>query len=81
MTFTHNSTGAPHVHQPDDRLRRPDRAQARAPGLDCHCRVLSLEHVPRAIVSRDTLGLVKLVAEPRAAASSVRTSSATAPAT
>ncbi len=38
-------------------------AQAHVQGIDCDCRVLSLEHVPRAIVSRHTLGLVKLVAE------------------
>ena len=38
-------------------------AQAQAQGLDCDCRVLALEHVPRAIVSRNTRGLVKLVAE------------------
>jgi len=38
-------------------------AQAHEQGLDCECRVLPLEHVPRAIVSRNMLGLVKLVAE------------------
>jgi mercuric reductase len=38
-------------------------AQAHELGIDCECRVLDLEHVPRAIVSRNTLGLVKLVAE------------------
>ncbi|MDP8967745.1 MAG: mercury(II) reductase, partial [Actinomycetota bacterium] len=38
-------------------------AQAQEQGLDCESRVLSLEHVPRAIVSRNTLGLVKIVAE------------------
>lgn len=38
-------------------------AQAHERGIDCECRVLDLEHVPRAIVSRNTLGLVKLVAE------------------
>ena len=32
-------------------------------GVRCESRVLGLEHVPRAIVSRDTRGLVKLVAE------------------
>ncbi|MGH3933022.1 MAG: mercury(II) reductase [Pseudonocardiaceae bacterium] len=37
--------------------------QARQQGLDCECRVLRLEHVPRAIVDRDTRGLIKLVAE------------------
>lgn len=38
-------------------------AQARQRGLDCESRVLALEHVPRAIVSRATHGLIKLVAE------------------
>jgi mercuric reductase len=37
--------------------------QAREFGFDCDSRVLDLEHVPRAIVSRNTLGMVKLVAE------------------
>jgi len=38
-------------------------AQALAQGIECACRTLALEHVPRAIVSRNTRGLVKLVAE------------------
>ena len=38
-------------------------AQAVSRGLDCESRVLALEHVPRAIVSRNTHGAVKLVAE------------------
>ncbi|MCA1670802.1 MAG: mercury(II) reductase [Actinobacteria bacterium] len=38
-------------------------AQAREAGLQCESRVLTMEHVPRAIVSRNTRGLVKLVAE------------------
>lgn len=37
--------------------------QAKDAGLDCSCRTLPLEHVPRAIVARDTRGIVKLVAE------------------
>ena len=37
--------------------------QARQAGHDCTCRVLELKHVPRALVNRDTRGLVKLVAE------------------
>jgi len=37
--------------------------QAKAQGLDCSCRTLPLEHVPRALVERDTRGLVKLVTE------------------
>ncbi|MGC9544572.1 mercury(II) reductase [Streptomyces sp. UG1] len=38
-------------------------AQAVAQGYACDCRVLPLEHVPRALVNRDTRGLIKLVAE------------------
>jgi mercuric reductase len=38
-------------------------AQALAQGIGCSCRTLALEHVPRAIVSRNTRGLVKIVAE------------------
>lgn len=37
--------------------------QAVAAGLRCDCRVLPLEHVPRAVVSRDTRGFVKVVAD------------------
>jgi mercuric reductase len=32
-------------------------------GIDCECRVLGLDNVPRAVVSRTTGGVVKLVAE------------------
>src|SRR6266540_1518294 len=38
-------------------------AQAARQGIACACRVLPLAHVPRALVNRDTRGLVKLVAE------------------
>ncbi|MGH9069632.1 MAG: mercury(II) reductase [Acidimicrobiales bacterium] len=38
-------------------------AQATEAGIDCTCRTLPLTYVPRAIVNRDTRGLVKLVAE------------------
>jgi len=38
-------------------------AQALAQGIACECRVLDLANVPRAIVSRNTRGVVKLVAE------------------
>jgi mercuric reductase len=37
--------------------------EAASRGVECECRVLDLENVPRAIVSRDTRGAVKLVAE------------------
>lgn len=36
--------------------------QAREAGIRCECRVLALEHVPRAQVSRDTRGFIKMVA-------------------
>ncbi|WP_313896041.1 mercury(II) reductase [Streptomyces sp. YIM 98790] len=38
-------------------------AQAVARGHTCDCRVLPLEHVPRALVNRDTRGVIKLVAD------------------
>ncbi|MDJ0345392.1 mercury(II) reductase [Streptomyces sp. H10-C2] len=38
-------------------------AQAVAQGIACDCRVLPLQYVPRALVNRDTRGLIKLVAE------------------
>lgn len=37
--------------------------QAIVAGIGCDCRILSLDYVPRALVNRDTRGLVKLVAE------------------
>ncbi|NKY53919.1 mercury(II) reductase [Nocardia vermiculata] len=37
--------------------------QAAAAGLACQCRVLDLAYVPRALVNRDTRGLVKIIAE------------------
>lgn len=37
--------------------------QAVDAGIDCEYRVLPLEYVPRALVNRDTRGLVKIVAE------------------
>jgi mercuric reductase len=37
--------------------------QAQAAGIACDCRVLPLQHVPRALVNRDTRGLIKLVAD------------------
>jgi mercuric reductase len=38
-------------------------AQAAAAGIACECQVLPLEYVPRALVNRDTRGVIKLVAE------------------
>lgn len=38
-------------------------AQAVQAGYRCSCRVLPLEYVPRAVVDRDTRGMVKLVAD------------------
>jgi mercuric reductase len=37
--------------------------QATQQGADCACRVLPLDYLPRALVNRDTRGLVKIVAE------------------
>lgn len=37
--------------------------QARQAGIRCECRVLPLEYVPRALVNRDTRGVVKIVAD------------------
>jgi mercuric reductase len=38
-------------------------AQAQQRGYECECRVVDLEHVPRAIVNLDTRGAIKIVAE------------------
>ncbi|WP_299166226.1 mercury(II) reductase [uncultured Arthrobacter sp.] len=37
--------------------------QARESGIDCECRVVTLDHVPRALVNRDTRGFIKMVAD------------------
>jgi mercuric reductase len=37
--------------------------EANRAGINCECRVLPLEYVPRALVNRDTRGFIKLVAE------------------
>jgi len=37
--------------------------QANEQGVDCSCRTLPLEYVPRAVVERDTRGIAKLVVE------------------
>jgi mercuric reductase len=37
--------------------------EAVAAGYTCDCRVLPLEYLPRALVNRDTRGLIKLVAD------------------
>jgi mercuric reductase len=39
--------------------------EAVAVGIPCDCRVLPLEYVPRALVNRDTRGVIKLVADAR----------------
>lgn len=39
------------------------QAEAEARGIACSARTLALEHVPRALVSRETRGFVKVVAE------------------
>lgn len=38
-------------------------SQARAQGMKFKTALLSLKHVPRAVASRDTRGLIKLIAE------------------
>ncbi len=38
-------------------------AEAVAAGYRCDCRVLPLEYVPRAVVNRDTRGMIKVVAD------------------
>lgn len=59
-----------YTHLPRVTFTRPTIAavgrtdqQANEQGLDCECRVLPLDKVPRALVNRDTRGLVKIVAE------------------
>lgn len=37
--------------------------EANEAGIRCECRVLPLEYVPRALVNRDTRGLIKIVAD------------------
>lgn len=37
--------------------------QANGQGIDCSCRTLPLDYVPRAVVERDTRGIAKLVVE------------------
>jgi mercuric reductase len=53
ITFTNPTIASAGVTEADAQERR----------LDVDSRVLALEHVPRAVVSRSTRGLVKLVAE------------------
>lgn len=38
-------------------------AEANGSGVECQCRVLPLEYVPRALVNRDTRGFIKIVAD------------------
>lgn len=56
LVATGADPAAPPIHGLTD-------AQAQEQGIDCECRVLPLEYVPRALVNRDTRGLVKIVAE------------------
>jgi len=53
VTFTSPNIGA--VGLTDEEAQRA--------GYVCECRVMGLEHVPRARVNRDTRGLFKVVAE------------------
>jgi mercuric reductase len=68
--FDHAARTLDYAHLPRVTFTSPQIAavgltedQARAQGLDCACRVLPLDHLPRALVNRDTRGMVKLVAE------------------
>jgi mercuric reductase len=68
--FGHAGRTADYTHLPRVTFTSPaiaavglTDAQAAGTGLACTCRVLPLAYVPRAIVNRDTRGLVKIVAE------------------
>jgi mercuric reductase len=65
---THDSldyTGLPDVVFTDPQLARAGltEAEALAAGYQCDCRLLDLDNVPRALVSHDTRGAIKLVAD------------------
>jgi mercuric reductase len=60
-------TGLPDVMFTDPPLASAGmtEAEAVAAGYDCDCRTLGLDNVPRALVSHDTRGAIKLIADPR----------------
>jgi mercuric reductase len=67
--FDHADRTVDHTHLPRVTFTTPaiasagmTDAQAVAAGYRCDCRAMPLEYVPRAVVNRDTRGLVKLVA-------------------
>jgi len=64
-TRRYDTTGMPAVVFTDPQAASVGltEAQAAESGLEVESRVLSLEHVPRALAARDTRGLIKLVAE------------------
>jgi mercuric reductase len=68
--FDHTGRTLDHRHLPRVAFTAPQLAavglteqQATDSGMDCNCRVLSLDQLPRALVNRDTRGLVKIVAD------------------
>ncbi len=64
-TRRYDATGMPAVAFTDPQVASAGLTEAQAVerGLPVETRVLSLEHVPRALAARDTRGLIKLVAE------------------
>lgn len=60
-------TGLPDVVFTDPQLATAGmtEAEALAAGYDCDCRLLGLDNVPRGLVSHDTRGAIKLVADRR----------------
>jgi mercuric reductase len=62
---TIDETGLPSVVFSDPQLASAGltEAQAVAAGYDCDCRILGLDHVPRALVEHDTCGAIKLIAD------------------
>lgn len=70
-TFTGAGRRVDYRHLPRVTFTTPNLAavgmtdkQARDAGIDCECRVLPLEYVPRALVNRDIRGFIKVVADP-----------------
>ena len=57
-----NGDARGHLYQSTGRYGRFDEKKAREQGKDVKTSVLGLEHVPRALATRDTRGLIKLVA-------------------
>ena len=58
-----NGDARGHLYRSTGRYVRFDEKKAREQGKDVKTSVLGLEHVPRALTTRDTRGLNKLVAD------------------